>query len=166
MTHYSDAQRPAALFDKASEIVEKIFRQFFTEEQEYLPVLSYSGMSGISAVTAVSYLLQQKLEKVALPYAFGMAYVRKPNEESHGLPVEFDYVYGRHSLPLCTLPKSLIFVDDFIDSGHTRDYVFQHVEDYLTRLGGEVLGRFLATFRDTSHIPSGLVAWQVPTVSK
>lgn len=136
MTHYSHAQMPKELFETAKVAADILFEEFFIKKPEYVePVLCYSGMSGVSAATAISYFLFKELttREVQDHAAFSMLYVRKPNEESHGRHVEYDIIYSKMS---GWRPKqfALVFVDDFICSGATRDYTLNNALEYLQQI--------------------------------
>lgn len=70
------------------------------------PILVYRGMSGISAANAIAYRLAEKYGK-----DFGMVYVRKPEEKSHGAAVEYT------SISPYQKPVVWIFCDDFVSTG-------------------------------------------------
>lgn len=104
MTHYSLAQNTKDLKLWATRMSLSIF-----DKEVENPVLVYSGMSGIAAATALSI----ELDNIGVE--FGMIYVRKENEESHGEKIEYEIPDGFNSL-------TYIFVDDFIDLGETRNW--------------------------------------------
>jgi orotate phosphoribosyltransferase len=72
-----------------------------------LPVLVYTGLSGVSTATALALALDEYEVK------YGMAYVRKTGEQSHGSPVE------RTGNISAGVKYYMVFVDDFICGGDT-----------------------------------------------
>lgn len=128
-THYSFSQNPKKLNDWAEAVAERI-------KLANLPniMLCYTGMSGISSATALMLKLHEKNILVE------MCYVRKPDEESHGNPVELsttsDYC------PSFTK----IFVDDFIASADT----FRRVE---SQCGYEINFLALQTSSNDRNLP-------------
>lgn len=104
MTHYSLAQNTKKMKLWATGMSLSIF-----DKEVENPVLVYSGMSGVAAATALSIALDN------IGVEFGMIYVRKENEESHGEKIEYE-------IPDRFNSRTYIFVDDFIASGETRDW--------------------------------------------
>lgn len=88
------------------------------------PVLAFRGMSGTVTATRLSeWLTKNSVEH-------GMVYVRKEHEESHGRGVEA-------SLDDSLAPNAvLVFVDDFVCLGDTRDKTLDAAEAYLYDRGG------------------------------
>jgi len=126
LSKYSLAQQPAALGKWAKEIV-KSFE--FNEIKD--PVLVYRGMSGIACATALSLPLQKKKINCS------MIYVRKPEEISHGHPIEF---YGEgciaqefSSKELASITGTLVFVDDFMVSGKTKEACWEAIKNLTTK---------------------------------
>lgn len=112
-THYSDSMLPAVLATWAVVMARDIVNKF-SKKGEFascIPVLCYSGMSGIAHATALSLELSKKKN-----FIFNLIYVRKQNESTHGHSVEWSSSYSKRSKYM------LIFVDDFISSGTTQDY--------------------------------------------
>ena len=110
-THYSIAQYPDMMADFAtqkSQVLRNIFKK--PEFKNLIPILCYSGMSGVSHATALALALQKK------KFVFGMAYVRKEKEKSHGQQVEWNFPERKNKKYI------LVFVDDFISSGATFRY--------------------------------------------
>jgi hypothetical protein len=111
-THYSLAMTPDVLSDWANKCamgVRKIVRR-----RKVRPVFCYAGMSGVAHATALSMAYQRRYGA-----EFGMIYVRKPNEKTHGQDIE-------HSLsPVRNHTAMLVFVDDLVDGGNTRDRVLK-----------------------------------------
>ncbi len=105
-THYSIAMRPSALKvwakDMAHDIMELCSDGGF-------PILIYSGMSGITAATALSLNFNHD-------FKHGLAYVRKNSEKSHGCKIERGGDYPETNEEPST---RYIFVDDFYATGDT-----------------------------------------------
>ncbi len=107
-THnYSLSQSPRRLGEWASDVAAMI------KESGISPVLVYSGMSGVSAATALSLALHP------LGVNYHMCYIRKENEVSHGVKIEHTFVGWDDKIPE---GFTLVFVDDFISSGTTMKY--------------------------------------------
>lgn len=132
-THYGMAMgAPAALGAWAREAAKDL--SFLLEELGDTergvavdPLLVYRGMSGVASATAMSLALC----RVRVPH--GMAYVRKPGEKSHGKSVEL-------SIPHRSAHQLLVFVDDLVASGDTR-------EASTVAVMGELFEFKVATFR-------------------
>lgn len=110
-------------------------------------IFCYAGMSGTSLATALA------LEYGALDKKFGMLYVRKKGEKSHGRAVE-------SSIGNLYKKAMLVFVDDFSDSGETRNRVIRiarkYVKDEITE---EVPTEFYQVFQNnTVHLKHKLPA--------
>lgn len=144
-THYSLALQPVLLLARADiwakELIGKCKKG--RAKQKKIPILCYSGMSGVAAATALALALHTLNPK----FKFHMAYVRKKHEDSHGNSVEHDL---EHQTDTDWDESFLVFVDDFICSGDSRRYVVEKVYDKFRR-----------------HFPENrrLVARLVPTVS-
>lgn len=110
-SHYSPAFHsdfPELVGHAATQVVE-----FFDEwTDDSFPVLCYSGFSGVSVATLLAFFLKPDIRVEQL-------YVRKENETSHGLQIEYSSTSLDNGLP--------IFVDDFVDEGMTLDYVMRQV---------------------------------------
>lgn len=120
--HYSKAFATKLLAEWAVFSAKKVIKLFKTEKLNgFYPVFCYSGMSGISHATALSLAVAAQNPE----FEFGMAYVRKDKEESHGRPVEYNF-------PETSKKGYLVFVDDFISSGETMVRVFSNVLNILT----------------------------------
>lgn len=106
-THYSMAQKPADLISWAHRAVEELAHRLRGQH----PVFCYRGMSGVGTATALAIAWQDRMGST-----FGMVYVRKADEGSHGRTCEHnvDIVRG--------LPCMFVFVDDFTTSGATRKH--------------------------------------------
>lgn len=103
-THYSLSQNPSALnawADRAASMLPDHL------DGRY-PVFVYRGMSGVAAATALALAYDRQHGA-----SFGMIYVRKPNENSHGYDCEVQVDTVRDA------PCLLVFVDDFVSTGHT-----------------------------------------------
>lgn len=110
--HYSYAQKPYMLkpwaYEEATSLIELNYSHI---------VLVYSGMSGISAATALSLALYERSKD------HSMIYIRKSNEVSHGESIECENFYSLEN-------ATFLFVDDFIQSGTTRDYCLNKLNEY------------------------------------
>lgn len=119
-THYSAALNASALDETCTELAASIKRK--SEETGLIPLLLYSGMSGIALATAISIALwrDHKMEPM-------MMYVRKPDEDSHGSRVEsskglftqIKWNEEEHKHTKKDVRRLVVFVDDFICSGRT-----------------------------------------------
>lgn len=129
MAHYSCAQRPSELSAWAKKAADKLVDLFPNllrgerEKQPYNnafkalrldPVLIYRGMSGAASATALSLELYSRYGVVVQ-----MAYVRKPDEKSHGERVESDIYYEQRKGGSDEVLLSPVFVDDFVATGNT-----------------------------------------------
>lgn len=93
------------------------------------PLLCYRGMSGISHAT----LLAAELERLHLD--FGMVYARKENEDSHAasyrsVEVAPKAIYDsdtKRFAPTLFRDYTLVFVDDFVCSGQTRNLALRPI---------------------------------------
>ena len=93
------------------------------------PLLCCMGSSGLAITTATALRLD------AEDYKFGVMYVRKEGEKSHGNRVEWGNVVG-----MDMKDAQAVFVDDFISSGTT-------LRDTMVQV--------------TAHVPPGTVADEV-----
>lgn len=117
MSHYSNAQIPRLLSTWAWASAQMLARRYGKGGTQYgveSPVLVYTGMSGVASATAL-VLAMERLPK-SLQFAYGMAYIRKEHEKSHGQPVEFEWVNTSRGLREA---QAVVFVDDFICLGTT-----------------------------------------------
>lgn len=82
------------------------------------PIFCYCGYSGVTHGQAIARAW------IALAREFGEAYVRKEKEQSHGRDIEWGFSSdkGRYAKK-----HALVFVDDFVSSGATREYVLRCV---------------------------------------
>lgn len=125
-THYSLGQAPAAMWNAASVLGEKI--RTASHETGEIPVLCYTGMSGIATASAISLWLMVNHPE----FLFYMIYVRKEEEQSHGSRIEhnFPYIDDSNHVQFAGYKFCLAFVDDLVCSGKTRDYVFTRIREY------------------------------------
>lgn len=109
--------------DKLEEWADKVASTLPMFLQGKRPLFCYSGMSGIAHATALSLAYYQHHGA-----CFGMLYVRKPEERSHGSRVESNIsgVENENSV--------LVFVDDFVSSGETRNRVIDGAWKFLNGL--------------------------------
>lgn len=122
-THYSLAQAPADMWEKAAAIGAKLIAD--AKEKKAIPVLAYTGMSGTATASAVSLWLTLKKPK----FKFYMVYVRKPREKSHGRCVEHNMVMGSDSVmsKISKMKVFIAFMDDLIASGDTLNRVLEKI---------------------------------------
>jgi hypothetical protein len=110
-SHYDCSQELKKLNRLAASRAAELIKRFTKKEYRgFIPMLVYSGMSGIAFATAIGI----HLEKAKARYV--MAYVRKKNENSHGEKIEYTSLGADRKY-------QLVFVDDFICSGDTFNYV-------------------------------------------
>ena len=111
-SHYSNVQQPALLQAKADLWAKWLMRECKArgKGQTVAPILVYTGLSGIGSATALSMRLASLSGN---RFKFGMIYVRKPNERSHGSKIETQLD------EIGDMPVKLFFVDDFISAGYT-----------------------------------------------
>lgn len=111
-THYTEDQDGRWLVDYAILRAAKIEEVFAGNKHVGL---IYSGMSGVSRATALAMYC-----KVLHGRDLGMVYVRKPHEQTYSSRIlEVANIYKEADGS--EKPWSLIFVDDLISSGETRD---------------------------------------------
>lgn len=113
-THYDIALKSAKLHKWAEDAAKRVVAE--CTKRKITPLFAYRGMSGVTHATA----LTQAIYRLAPRFHFGVAYVRKSNEESHGISVETAYNKTKRYV--------LVFVDDFVCGGHT----FRAVRDTMT----------------------------------
>lgn len=111
MSHYSLAFQPEEMIKNTNSAAD------YVQKVGGVPVLLYSGMSGVAHATALQLELHRRSVKVF------MAYIRKPYEESHGSRVQTDipYSYSSQRDKDAFRDNVVFFVDDFVASGATRD---------------------------------------------
>ena len=107
MPHYSYGQKPARLRIWAEKVADRLIEHYRGKGTG--PLLVYRGLSGTTMATALALALTQKAPLLE----FGMVYVRKPEERSHGASVEWEL----HATETTLLDPC--FIDDFISSGST-----------------------------------------------
>lgn len=120
-THYSNVQDARILSHRANLWAHSILQKL--QRRRTFPVIVYSGMSGIGGATALSLAFNQ----IDPNFKFGMMYVRKDGEGSHGSYIEMQCDENRECKGY-----NYIFVDDFICTGATFAWcmtrVFMHHE--------------------------------------
>lgn len=116
-SHYFIAQDPKELRRWAVDAAKAIVAHY--RAKKLRPLFCYTGMSGVSHATALALALQSYRSG----FKFGMAYVRKDNEKSHGNNVETAY-------PGHMEDYELVFVDDFVMSGTTFKFVQEKIHSY------------------------------------
>lgn len=79
-----------------------------TKKQKLFPVFVYTGMSGIGSATGLMLAIHAEDPD----FQFGMVYVRKPEEKSHGSRIE--HQMDNHD---GEMRKRFYFVDDFTCTG-------------------------------------------------
>lgn len=128
MAHYSNAHRPAAMRAWAKVAADKL--RGYAQQEGRIPVLCYQGMSGIASAAALAAVLAEQEDRGEHPpLLYGMVYVRKEGEGSHGEYIEIseevtdDLRYNKTNQPFVA-----VFVDDFIVDGHTFNRVMGAVE--------------------------------------
>lgn len=123
-SHYGKSMRPDRLARSAKNMAEQIEAKLFGPEvpERIYPVLIYTGMSGVATATAIAMHLTDYADR------FGMMYVRKENETSHGSSVEYSVAETLHSKQL---EPVFIFVDDFIQGGMTAARVISKISQHL-----------------------------------
>lgn len=84
--------------------------------------LAFRGLSGTTLASAVL------IETRRLNRELGAIYVRKTGEESHGHHVEYGIPWSLFKL------RTIIFIDDFIDSGETLQSVYEEIVADLQRM--------------------------------
>lgn len=104
-THYGPGLSPVAGRLAAQRMAELLVNAL---EGRY-PVLIFRGMSG----TALAVRVSDELANAGVEH--GMVYVRKPEEQSHGTKLEYDYDRDK-----ANNHGQVVFVDDFIGMGTTR----------------------------------------------
>lgn len=147
-SHYSRAQQPGPLMKWSLDAAQELVLMFSAGEyKDFYPVLVYTGMSGIATATALSLAIGDERLR------FGMMYVRKEGEKSHGTGVETCNVETN-------LPIKFIFCDDFISNGDTCIRVFEklmsrfnvliEMEDVLCALSSK--DSFIEPLPDTHEV--------------
>jgi hypothetical protein len=131
-THYSLAQKPIEMMTQAK-LWASAIRKWSRKNGSAIPIFMYSGMSGVASATALALALHRGDRKNKSPFQFGMMYVRKKGEKSHGEPVEHDL--KQHADDQSFWDRAVpVFVDDFICSGDTGRFVVEECANKLERL--------------------------------
>lgn len=117
-SHYGESMNPEYMANWAKWVVKDIRKLL---KQGKYPVLIYRGMSGVTTATALAMHMDSNDGA-----NFGMIYVRKEDEKSHGGTIETSLMKsaGREI--------AWIFCDDFIDKGGTALEVIQTVSTRYT----------------------------------
>ena len=120
-THYSKGQTPATLNRWADTKAQAIINRYnnASPKDRKPPLFCYTGMSGTSHAVALSLALQ----RLAPRFHFGMAYVRKDGEKSHGREIERNYTGNIERY-------EAIFVDDFVCGGETLRRVRSKIGEF------------------------------------
>lgn len=115
-SHYGESMNPEYMMGWAKWVVKDIRK--LLKAGKY-PVLIYRGMSGVTTATALAMHMDSNDGA-----NFGMIYVRKEDEKSHGGRIEMSLMKsaGREI--------AWIFCDDFIDKGTTALEVIQAVSEH------------------------------------
>ena len=124
-THYSCAQTTGILIDWSEKSAFRLIEALETFGENAVPVFCYAGMSGSALATALSMAYWKRSKD------FGMVYVRKEGEKSHGSEVEHDLKALRRGSD--TAPIVLVFVDDLVECGATRRRVTEKTRLTLKR---------------------------------
>ena len=115
--HYSHAQTPLAL-TKWSRAMAKVLTKHYNKGS-VIPVFVYTGLSGIATATALMMALSAQKDGIV----FGMMYVRKDGEDSHGQKIEVNMSENTnldiHDIKQYDKNHEFVFVDDFICKGET-----------------------------------------------
>lgn len=128
--HYSHAQTPLAL-TKWSRAMAKVLTKHYSKG-ETVPIFVYTGMSGVATATALFLALAAQKKSIT----YGMMYVRKKDEDSHGQPIEtcMSEDCGSDVYDLKTHPHEFVFVDDFICAGNTLVYCALTYQKHMDEL--------------------------------
>lgn len=117
-THHTWDQSPKWLFDRSKELAPRLRDNL---PPDHLPMFIYRGLSGVACATALSIAYYSLTQTEP-----GMVYVRRPGEanQCHSRAYfETSYQDQRRYV--------LVFVDDFICSGLTRDKCVWVLRDAL-----------------------------------
>lgn len=124
-THYAISQNMVEMIEKSIRNAKQLVESF--EGKKYIPILIYSGMSGIALATG----LAMELHRTYPNFNFAMGYIRKPDEKSHGHILEYSlprtYYDGNEyiHIPQENLKFTPVFVDDMVSSGVTLFYTYE-----------------------------------------
>lgn len=162
MGHYSTGQQAVRLWPTATHFAEKLIEYFKKQGKGTIPLFMYRGMSGVSGATAVMLALH----KDNPDFRYGMAYVRKPNEDSHSCGLVVSEWVGLLQKDEKYVP---VFIDDFISSGDTFRACVRAVQACVKAKNSEwvsrpvlfdkgILGLQLKDdlFKDVSYLMKGL----------
>ena len=127
--HYAKSMRPKEIYDWFAE--KKTLQEFITNMESHCPIFCYSGMSGISIATVIAHVYHKKVNK-----NFGMIYVRKPREKSHGTMIEYDLSYLLDKTFNVKKSSRLVFVDDLFETGKTRSRTMKYAFNLLKEVSG------------------------------
>jgi orotate phosphoribosyltransferase len=116
--HYSFGLRPDLLKLHAEHRIAELSLRV---SDDSVPVLVFTGFSGITFATALAFEFHKRGKSV------DMILVRKQYEQSHGNPV--------HSSTSDFKDRTYVFVDDFISSGAT----FTRLDAVVSHYGGITL---------------------------
>jgi len=116
-SHYSRAFQREDFTDTIEYLANKVVDSFEETGVGY-PILCYSGFSGITSATLLAYFIQKRMRVEQL-------YVRKKGEQegSHGMLIEYSTTNLQGGV--------LVFVDDFLDTGTTLEYVISKVNNWM-----------------------------------
>lgn len=151
-SHYSNVQQAAQLSIRADAWAKELIKRSSKRGlgQVIAPILVYTGLSGIGSATALSLALHKRSKG---EFKFGMIYVRKPNEKSHGSQIErnLDDLSG-----IRKLTHKLVFVDDFISSGtsYARAMITVVLHQYRDTIGQKVFDASKTWIADMTHSPN------------
>lgn len=157
-THYSCSLDALQLNMRATQLAASIAILTLGEKTGALPILLYTGMSGIAGATAIAMALwrDHQIEP-------GMMYVRKENEVSHGSPIErseFNMFQrrtrrdGREYVE--DIPCFVIFVDDFVGTGATVERCKKALADVFgNKAVGKTIEYYALTERSDTIVPEG-----------
>lgn len=126
MTHYGHSMVPRILTKNARQMAKLLGNLIAQNDMQRLS-LCYRGMSGISTATAIMCAMLSSREFRKYANRITMVYVRKPEEKSHGEAIEVSSPVEHHMAGCDIALHPVVFVDDFISSGETRNIVFHHV---------------------------------------
>lgn len=126
MNHYSNALNPQMLSEWANRAAAFLVDQWSQHNRgRELPVLCYRGMSGIASATALSVALATNHPR----FSFGMLYLRKSGEQSHGNCCHYNTIGEGSNADYTRKQWHFVFVDDFICDGGTLEATFRGAKD-------------------------------------
>lgn len=127
-THYSKAQDPAYMTEWARTAYTQL-KGLWEGKKDRVPVLVYAGMSGIASATVLSLELHKH------GVVFGMVYVRKVGEQSHGYGIEYSLPVPHMLYQEEYMRLEPVFVDDFISTGETMRYCISRLREKRGEMG-------------------------------